>query len=105
MSEELGTRICPACNGTVARVDLSASGAGDVHFSSCCGVGLALLDNWDVIEALPEVLQQKAIEDSRAELEQWQERNAAEREAGAAQRERARQILRDLAKEVRSYAN
>jgi hypothetical protein len=93
--------ICPVCGGQVVRVDLSASGAGEVHYSGCCQIGLELLDNFEVIDGLPEPYRQQAIADSRAVFVAWQQRNLEEIEQGTSQRERACEILRELAKEAR----
>jgi len=69
---------CPACGGTILRTDTTTSMAGEIHYSACCLIGLDLLDNWDVVEGLPEPLRQQAIEDSRAAHAAWHKRNMEE---------------------------
>lgn len=59
---------CPICNGHVTRVEVSRNG-GTIAYSLCCGVPLEILDNWEVYEALPEPLQNIAIERAKADHE------------------------------------
>jgi len=57
---------CPFCGELVARVEIEDS-AGERAFSLCCGIPQEFIDNYDVFSALPEPLQQVAIERKRAE--------------------------------------
>lgn len=75
---------CPFCGGDILRIQIS-SDAGEIAYSACCDVGLDLIDNPDVVMALPEPLRAKALAESRAELVAYNERGraAAERFAAA----------------------
>jgi len=58
--------ICPFCGGHVVRVEISDS-SGVRAFSLCCDMPTEFIDNYEVYEALPELLQQLAIERKRDE--------------------------------------
>jgi len=58
--------ICPFCGGRVVRVEISDS-SGERAFSLCCDMPTEFIDNYEVYEALPELLQQLAIERKRDE--------------------------------------
>jgi len=57
---------CPFCGKTVARAEIQDS-AGERAISLCCGIPQEFIDNYDVFSALPEPLQQVAIERRRVE--------------------------------------
>lgn len=59
---------CPFCGGEVIRTEISA-GADGIEESACCWMPTELIDNRDVLSALPEGLQRAAIEGKRAERE------------------------------------
>lgn len=93
--------ICPVCGGQVVRVDTVSSGAGEVHYSGCCLISLELLDNFEVIEGLPEPYRQQAIADSRAVFAVWHKRNMEEAARFAATKARIDAVWGDLMKQAR----
>ena len=62
--------ICPNCGKAMTRVEYSGSGPGGERKESlCCHVGLDLLDNWAVLELLPEEMLTAALEADHAAAE------------------------------------
>ena len=57
---------CPFCGGTVSEYELTNMG-GTIRASGCCDVSMDLIENYDVFEALPAMLQQAALEKDRTE--------------------------------------
>jgi hypothetical protein len=81
------TKICPFCGGYVQRFEISSAG-GSIVESMCCDIPMEFIDNYDVFSALPEILQQVAIERKKAEhnalRQQWLENARNHRAALAA---------------------
>lgn len=75
--------ICPFCQQPTTRVEISSS-AGTRAFSLCCDMPTEFIDNYEVYEALPEPLQQIAIDKVRADYAAMAERDKANAEAFAA---------------------
>ena len=70
--------ICPVCGGTpVLCKAISSLVEGTDCFSLCCGIGSHIIENWDVLKALPEIHQQIAIEQSRQERADYHARAIA----------------------------
>ena len=68
---------CPVCGGTpVLCQTISSLAEGTDCYSLCCGIGQDIIDNWDVLEALPEIHQQMAIEQSRQQRAEYAKRIA-----------------------------
>jgi hypothetical protein len=61
----------------MVRVEISSTG-GERRESLCCGVGLDILDNWEVFAALPEELREAALATDRAQAEEQMARWRAE---------------------------
>ena len=59
---------CPFCGGTVQEYGWQCSG-GSVRASLCCDVSMDLIENHDVFEALPPLLQQATLEGDKARQE------------------------------------
>ncbi len=69
---------CPICGGTpVLCQTISSLVGGTDCFSLCCGIGSDIIDNWDVLKALPEIHQQIAIEQSRQDRAHYHARAVA----------------------------
>lgn len=66
-------KICPFCGGQVVRTEVSGAG-GTIAESACCWMPTELIDNYDVLAALPEPLQRLAIERKEAEYEALSQR-------------------------------
>lgn len=59
---------CPFCGGHITRASFSTS-SGCREISLCCRIPLEFIDEYDVLSALPESLQQAAIDGRKAEYE------------------------------------
>lgn len=68
---------CPFCGGQVTRV-IASSAAGERAYSLCCDVGLDLIDNFEVFEALPADLRDLAIEQGRQARREMNEKDRHE---------------------------
>lgn len=67
---------CPFCSGRVQPFEISSAG-GSIVESLCCDIPFEFIENYDVFSALPEILQQVAIERKKEEhdalRQQWLE--------------------------------
>ena len=72
-----GIDRCPVCGGTpILCQSISGLAEGTDGYTLCCGIGRDIIDNWEVLEALPEIHQQMAIEQSRQQRAEYAHRIA-----------------------------
>ena len=72
-----GIDQCPVCGGIPTLVQsMSSMVEGTDCYSLCCGIGQDIIDNWDVLEALPSIHVEMAIEQSRQQRTEYAQRIA-----------------------------
>ena len=72
-----GIKKCPVCGDTpILCQTMSGLVEGIDGYTLCCGIGSDIIDNWDVLAALPQIHVDMAIEQSRQQRAEYAQRIA-----------------------------